>query len=744
MNRLLISFISVLAFSCTAKQETTLSLCYEDKPFTGEYCIRYNVEDKDTKLYKVSCDRNGYVQVYSSAGLLRPSDGKLLFPGRLVKDLQYRPVSDKEISGTGSYLDQLVYIDEKSIFSNAWAGTLYLEHPVKGAKIFTGGDDFNFIITDGRNAAFIGKSGTQWKGSFEEEIVAIKYDSLNNDFWILDRKSVNVLELPEFKVQHVLKGESLTCMEICEGKVLIGTSDGYFEIDPVRREQAGGRIDRLPCTGLTVITRINEDIWFGSANGAFKLRKDGKYDYYASRRWLPSDTVVDISAGPGNSVLILTNKGLSRINFIEMTLYTKAMFYEKQVRERHIRHGFNAMVTGMENGIYTTGSLEDSDNDGLWTAMYLAGQAFRYKVTGETEALANLRESLDAMERLYTITPVAGFPARSFERRGYKYDDKAWRRADDPEWDWKSTTSSDEAIGHIFAYSVIAELIDIQGIKNKAVTLIDTLMSTIVKNDFYLVDWNGEPTLWGKWNPSYVNARPVMVGDRKLNSSNIIAMLQTAFHFTGKEKYRKAAFYLMDQHGYLDNLMRPISEIGPAPDTADAWSKMLSEGWNHSDDEMYFCGYWGLYRYAFNDTLKAKYKSAITDHWQAERPEKEALWNILTAMTGISDPDLDEAIWYLQNYPLDLTDWTISNSRRKDIEIIDANFRGQTIREVLPPDELPVAKHNANRFRLDSDGEGRSEYSAGDIWLLPYWTGRYLNIISEPVNHLVEMNLSDL
>ena len=40
-----------------------------------------------------------------------------------------------------------------------------------------------------------------------------------------------------------------------------------------------------------------------------------------------------------------------------------------------------------------------------------------------------------------------------------------------------------------------------------------------------------------------------------------------------------------------------------------AWSKMLSDGWNHSDDEMYYCGYWGLYRYAFNDTLKAKYKA---------------------------------------------------------------------------------------------------------------------------------------
>ncbi|GAH97438.1 unnamed protein product, partial [marine sediment metagenome] len=111
----------------------------------------------------------------------------------------------------------------------------------------------------------------------------------------------------------------------------------------------------------------------------------------------------------------------------------------------------------------------------------------------------------DAIERLYTINSIPGFPSRSFERRGYKFEDKAWRRAEDPEWDWKSTTSSDEAIGHIFAFGAIAELVDEPELRNKAIMLIDTLMSHVVKNDFYMIDWNGEPTLWGKWNPDYVN-----------------------------------------------------------------------------------------------------------------------------------------------------------------------------------------------------------------------------------------------
>jgi hypothetical protein len=54
---------------------------------------------------------------------------------------------------------------------------------------------------------------------------------------------------------------------------------------------------------------------------------------------------------------------------------------------------------------------------------------------------------------------------------------------------------------------------------------------------------------------------------------------------------------------------------------------------------------------------------------------------------------------------------------------------------VLPPDELPVSRHNANRFIPDGIGEGKSEYSAGDIWLLPYWMGRYLGVIGAAGNN---------
>jgi hypothetical protein len=618
-----ITFIAVVVASCSSGSKTTLATKehYTDKPFIQDYSIKFVIDTGDVKLLRVVADRNGYIQILSSEGLLRLRDGQFLFPGQIVKDIQDRQTSDKKIAGIGVYQDQLCYVDDKAILSNGWAGKLYSRHTLPGAKILAGGKEMVFLISDGEKLVLLKDSQKLWKGSIAgDEIKDIKYDEANNLFWLLGKATISVFSPENGEVNTIVNNTTLTCIGIAGGKLIAGTTDGYFEIDTKTKKQTGDIRKVLPWTDLTTISEINGNIWFGSTWGAFMLRRDGKFNYYASQRWLPSDHVIDIAKGPENSVLVLTDKGLGKICFQEMTLYDKAMFFEKQVRERHIRTGFNATVSGMKDGDVTTGSLEDSDNDGLWTSMYLAGETFRYAVTKSDEALQNVRESLDAMERLYTINKIPGFPSRSFERRGYKYEDSAWRRADDPEWDWKSTTSRDEAIGHIFAFGVIAELVDKPELRGKAIMLIDTLMSHILKNNFYLIDWNGEPTRWGRWNPEYVNARPIMVGDRKITSSNITAMLQTAYHFTGKEKYREAILKLMKEHGYLENLMRPMSSIGMAPSDADELSKDLSDGWNHSDDEMYYCGYWGLYRYALNDTLKAKFRKAIIDHWEIERP----------------------------------------------------------------------------------------------------------------------------
>ncbi|RIH64526.1 hypothetical protein D1164_14310 [Mariniphaga sediminis] len=707
-----------------------------DAPFLQDYSIKYYFEQPGISLKKVAADRNGKIQVLSSEGLLHPHDGAFLYPGTLEKDGTYRPMADKNLKDLASYQQQLVYLDEEAVLSNAWAGKPFLKHQMPGANLFAGAEDFTFMVVEGRDLKLLKGTDQLWKGKTTDQVLDLKYVSSTGKFWILTPGTLQTFSPQKMELETVFKGMGFTAFDVVAfgTKTIIGTANGYIEVNNLSKTQAGSINSNLPVSEILKIKEVGENVWFGSPEGAFMLRDDGKFNYYFGERWLPGNRVIDMAEGPDNSVLILTDKGLAQICMKEITLHKKAMYFEKQVRLRHIRNGFNATLNGMKNGDLSTGHLSDSDNDGLWTSMYLGSQVFRYAVTHSEEALQNCIESLDAMERLYTINPVPGFPSRSFERSGYiniLSDPERWQHSPDPEWDWKATTSSDEAIGHVFVFGAIAELVDVEPVRAKAVRLLDGLMQHIVDNDFYLVDYDGKPTTWGRWNPEYVNGFPTSVGDRKLNSSNIVAMLQTAYHFTKKEIYKEKAFELMHDYGYLENLMRPMEEIGKAPENSGDWAQMLSSAWNHSDDEMYFLGYWGLDRYAFNDTLKTMFRESIMDHWELERPEKDGLWNLFTAMVS-NEFDLEEAVWYLQEYPMDLISWTMKNSHRKDIRLVTDNFRKQTTEEVLPPDELPVRRHNANRFGLDGGNNGHSESSAGDIWLLPYWLGRYLGVIECP------------
>ncbi len=706
---------------------------YQDTPFVQEYAVINSRGLSNLSIQSLASNQIGNVQVLENMQLLRPEAGQFQVWGTLTPDLSYLPMADKKVKAIDSYQGELIYLDDQSVFSNAWAGSLFLKHELPTAHRFEGGGQFDFLISDGERLQYVGPNIEEPVIlSVPQEVLDIQYDSTQDKFWVMSEEKVYQFDPKSRELREELSAQGLSSLAyfLPKNQLVLGSDSGYFTYD-IQSKTQSPLLTKIPWTDILVVESQEDELWFGTSKGAFAILPDGEIKYYYLERWLPGEEVYDISFGL-EEIYLLTNEGLATIHRKEMTLAEKADFFDQYTRKNHLRHGFNASLVLKEAGKIESGRLDDSDNDGLWTSMYLASQGFRYAVTKSPEAMAQIRQSLLAMERLFTINPVDGFPSRSFERSGYieqLSDPERWQHSPDPEWDWKSTTSSDEAIGHMFVYGVLAELVDDEWVKSKSIELIDTLMSHILDHDMYLFDFDGKPTQWGKWNPEYVNAFPAEVGDRKLNSSNIIGMLQTAYHFTGKEKYKEKAFELIDEHGYLDNLMRPMKTIGEAGTGSDSYSQMLSEAWNHSDDEMYFVGYWGLYRYAFNSELKEKYKQAIVDHWESERAEKEGLWNIMTAMVQPEKFDLEEAIWFLEKHPLDLINWNIKNSHRKDLQYLEPNFRRQSTLEVLSPSETKIARHNANRFTLDSNRNGESAYSPGDIWLLPYWMGRYLEII---------------
>jgi len=581
---------------------------YQDKPFTQDYNIKYIFPEGKkgkTKLFKVASNRDKNIQITSSDGLLFPYNGHFMAPGELLPERTYKYMINKSIAGILSYKNQFVYTDEKTLFSNAWGGGVYNLHGMKKPNIIAGGNNFDFLISDGKKLIYLDKNGTNiWDASISG-VISIKHNAKKNNFIIVTASSVSVFDPLSKKINSVYKGKGITCAtSAIEGaKIVVGTNKGYQWVN-ASGHKIGELIVKVPWPEITDVEEINGSLWFGSTWGAYRLNEEGKYDYYSSQRWLPDNKVKDIEPGPDGSVLILTESGLGQLCFKEMTLHDKAMQLEEMTRKHFIRYGFSSRGGGMKNGNLGQLTIHDSDNDGLWTGMYLGGQIFRYAATKDAEAWENCKEALIAFERLYSITGVPGLPARAyevmgfessgytnaysdatrhlFEGSGYDVETSPWRKGTDKGWVWKSTTSSDEVVGHFFALSLFADLADDPEWKERAKKLVVSLAEHIFEHDLYLFDWNGKSTTWGKWNPEYTNSYPTNVGDRKLTSSNIVAFLQAGYHFTGDEKYKNKIFDLFDNHGYLENLMRPMEEIGKvdkenSDGKIESWAEMFSD-----------------------------------------------------------------------------------------------------------------------------------------------------------------------
>jgi hypothetical protein len=478
---------------------------------------------------------------------------------------------------------------------------------------------------------------------------------------------------------------------------------------------------RWPIQDFTVTAAESPSVtWVGTRQGAIRAAHDsGTVEYFAGLRWLPDDHVTGIGFG-GNAVWIETPKGFSRIEYKTMTLAEKSRAFVERVQARHNRWGLTADSQLDAPGDLSTNRLVSSDNDGLWTAMYVAAESFRYKVTGEGDARENARRGMQAIVRLEAITGIPGFPARSFIKPGVDSQprDGEWHDTPDKAWRWKGDTSSDEIVGHFFVYPIYYDLVASEAEKPALAAAIERITNHILDNNYQLIDVDGQRTRWGWWGPDAIWEDADETGLRALH---ILSHLRVALHLTAdaklRAKFRAAYDGLIKTHRY--HLLTRNQKV------------MVPGHINHSDDELAFLSYYPLLRYERDPALLAVYRESLERSWQIERPERNPLWNfIYAAGTGAKEFDRAESLRTLREIPMDLVRWSVVNSHRLDVPVdpLADRFKRRQALIVLPYDELPMSKWNGNPYSLDGGNGGRSE-DDGAYFLLPYWMGRFHGLI---------------
>jgi hypothetical protein len=481
--------------------------------------------------------------------------------------------------------------------------------------------------------------------------------------------------------------------------------------------------DGLPVGDLRAIAATADGaIWAGGSEGLVRYANAAhpwdKWQYFAGMRYLPSDDVLALAAGKNNSMWVRTAKGISHIDFHWMPLAEKSIFFENRIAARHKRHGLVGDSEFAEAGNYSTIHQYPNDNDGLWTAIYVAAECFRYSVTKDPLALEAAQKSLEAMLRLEEITNHKGFPARSFRHKNEpRHKDGTWYFTKDEQWEWKADTSSDEIVGHFFAYAIAYDLLPDAQLKKKIQSTTSRIMDHILEHDYYLIDVTGKPTKWGRWNPEYFASEDGNE-DSPLNALELLSFVKVAYHITGDARYEKEYRKLIEKLGYHKLVARYLE---------------LVKEQNYSDEELAMLSFYPLMQYEKSPELLAIYRAGLDQWWQNIRREDNPLWIIITAASHPNKPvPLEAAARTLYRIPMDLVRWSVRNLHRRDVEIekdIDRHNKTQITR-LLAPDERRIMKWNSNPFDTDSKSEGRSE-DDGAFFLLPYWMGRYHKLFIE-------------
>ena len=229
---------------------------------------------------------------------------------KLIADRTYRPIVDKSIKSILSHENQFVYLDDKAVLSNAWAGRLFIKHGLPQAQYFASGKGFDFLVSDGKSLEYLSENKVVWRGSIKKDkVIDIIGDKISGDYWILGSKSLQVFNVGKKKLKTIFEGSGFTAFEVTNDDIIIGTDKGYLKVNKNTGRQTGKLQTLLPWPEITAVAEINNALWFGSTKGAFMLKPDGKFNYYYGERWLPGNEVKDISAGIDGSVLILTDQG---------------------------------------------------------------------------------------------------------------------------------------------------------------------------------------------------------------------------------------------------------------------------------------------------------------------------------------------------------------------------------------------------------------------------------------------------
>lgn len=505
------------------------------------------------------------------------------------------------------------------------------------------------------------------------------------------------------------------------GYVWVGTDEGVYLYDGKREWITPEEFDFFPrCPVNRIVFGTDGTFYFATDIGLYVVN-GWKTRFLGKGRYLASEKTLDIAVKHDNSEYwVATDKGLSRIELKEMSLAEKAEYYDSKM-QYFTRENYHAGAYVSDISVPLEESTNEiSDNDGLWSALYLGALCFRYKATGDEAAKVQAGKTMKAILKLQNITGISGFPARAYRRPGeHRFGDghHEWHRVTDEYGDleWKGETSSDELVGHYFAAAYYSDMLADEDEKKEIAASIKRISDHLIENGYALCDTDGLPTTWAHFGPQELNDEELWCWEKGINSLELVAFMRITEHLTGDVKYGEIADELIKKHHYGMNLLMYKRY--------DSWA-------NHIDDLLGILSIMPLLEYEKNPDMRRYLLLALRRHYNYEKIEHYPLFAFTLALHTGGHANLEECIETLEDYSLDLMDYKTDHTIRPDVEInygpVEFGDRPQA-RWAFPADERVLGCLSYEAFCLKGGYDTR--YVEPSEWLLNYWMGVYYGFI---------------
>ena len=504
------------------------------------------------------------------------------------------------------------------------------------------------------------------------------------------------------------------------GYLLVGADEGLFIYDYKSGWYSHKQITALPEESVYSICVCDDGSFLvGTDSGAVHIR-NGIAKYLPATRYA-FDTNVTALAFSNGVCYTASEGGIVKISEKLMTMEEKSkLLFDKTEKYFPRKQGYVTWVKALDG----SDCSHPTDNDGLWTHSYLAGLAMWYAVTKDEEVLKAARRTKDAMLFLTRAPEMKGFTARAVrfpdeEEWGTKLESDEpgceWHRSSDGTYEWLGETSSDEMTGHYAGFSIYYDLCADEDEKAEICEAVCNITDHILDNGGYLIDKDGKPTSWACWNENALNNDSMWMWEKGVNSLEMLNFLKVSYHMSGNERYLEKYNTLIKDHHFLINA---------------AYHKRADGHSCHIDDNLAMLNSLSYLLLEDDPAVRQYILMGLASHYDYEKCEGNPYYAfIYKGFTG-APCDVDGCVKALKDYPCEMKNYRMINSKRRGIEIDNEPLEWYEEPHIKVPfawDERPFSTLGIDPFKVDG-GNGRT-YENGMSFIFIYWLGRFLGII---------------